>query len=158
MGRDRSHSQIFVRLCHMFVIPLAFNMSDLVISSAERKIFHALMSHDCYLSFGWQVILAKYQHIGPYTDDKCKCDKVCYDQVMLQKNLEVDDETGYKEAFKVRKMIMFLTKMIKTSQELRMLSRSPSDCRSLLLNLNLNLNRCLCSHCSYCSHRSHWSH
>ena len=113
MGRDRSHSQIFVRLCHMFVIPLAFNMSDLVISSAERKIFHALMSHDCYLSFGWQVILAKYQHIGPYTDDKCKCDKVCYDQVMLQKNLEVDDETGYKEAFKVRKMIMFLTKMIR---------------------------------------------
>ena len=59
-------------------------------------------------------------HIGPYTDDKvdgigdkfgCKCDKV-YDQVMLQKNLEVDDETGYKEAFKVRKMIMFLTKKI----------------------------------------------
>ena len=40
----------------------------------------------------------------------CKCDKVCYDQVMLQKNLEVDDETGYKEAFKVRKMIMFPTK------------------------------------------------
>ena len=39
----------------------------------------------------------------------CKCDKV-YDQVMLQKNLEVDDETGYKEAFKVRKMIMFSTK------------------------------------------------
>ena len=31
----------------------------------------------------------------------------------MQKNLEVDDETGYKEAFKVRKMIMFLTKMIK---------------------------------------------
>ena len=45
----------------------------------------------------------------------CKCDKVCFDQVMLQKNLEVDDETGYKEAFKVRKMIMFLTKMIKKS-------------------------------------------
>ena len=39
----------------------------------------------------------------------------------------------------------------KTSQELRMLSRSPSDCRSLLLNLNLNLNRCLCSDCSDCS-------
>ena len=38
----------------------------------------------------------------------------------------------------------------KTSQELRMLSRSPSDCRSLLLNLNLNLNRCLCSDCSDC--------
>ena len=37
----------------------------------------------------------------------------------------------------------------KTSQELRMLSRSPSDCRSLLLNLNLN--RCLCSDCSDCS-------
>ena len=36
----------------------------------------------------------------------------------------------------------------KTSQELRMLSRSPSDCRSLLLNLNLSLNRCLCSDCS----------
>ena len=33
----------------------------------------------------------------------------------MQKNLEVDDETGYKEAFKVRKMIMFLTKMIKKS-------------------------------------------
>ena len=33
---------------------------------------------------------------------------------------------------------------LKTSQELRMLSRSLSDCRSLLLNLNLNLNRCLC--------------
>ena len=32
-----------------------------------------------------------------------------------------------------------------------MLSRSPSDCRSLLLNLNLNLNRCLCSDCSDCS-------
>ena len=40
---------------------------------------------------------------------------------------------------------------IKTSQELRMLSRSPSDCRSLLLTLNLNLNRCLCSDCSDCS-------
>ena len=39
----------------------------------------------------------------------------------------------------------------KTSQELRMLSRSPSDCRSLLLNLNLNLNRCLSSDCSDCS-------
>ena len=38
----------------------------------------------------------------------------------------------------------------KTSQELRMLSRSLSDCRSLLLNLNLNLNRCLCL-CSDCS-------
>ena len=37
---------------------------------------------------------------------------------------------------------------IKTSQELRMLSRSPSDCRSPLLNLNLNLNRCLFSDCS----------
>ena len=37
---------------------------------------------------------------------------------------------------------------IETSQELRMLSRSPSDCRSLLLNLNLNLNRCLSSDCS----------
>ena len=44
-----------------------------------------------------------------------------------------------------------LQKMKKTSQELRMLSRSPSDCRSLLLNLNLNLNRCLCSDCSDCS-------
>ena len=44
---------------------------------------------------------------------------------------------------------------IKTSQELRMLSRSLSDCKSLLLNLNLNLNRCLClclcSDCSDCS-------
>ena len=30
-----------------------------------------------------------------------------------------------------------------TSQELRMLSRSLSECKSLLLNLNLNLNRCL---------------
>ena len=40
---------------------------------------------------------------------------------------------------------------VKTSQELRMLSRSPSDCRSLLLNLNLNLNRCLSSDCSDCS-------
>ena len=41
----------------------------------------------------------------------------------------------------------------KTSQELRMLSRSLSDCKSLLLNLNLNLNRCLClcSDCSDCS-------
>ena len=39
----------------------------------------------------------------------------------------------------------------KTSQELRMLSRSLSDCRSLLLNLNLNLNRCLSSDCSDCS-------
>ena len=36
---------------------------------------------------------------------------------MLQKNLEVDDETGYKEAFKVRKMIMFLTKMIKKKSD-----------------------------------------
>ena len=44
------------------------------------------------------------------------------------------------------------TKYIKkTSQELRMLSRSPSDCRSLLLNLNLNPNRCLSSDCSDCS-------
>ena len=33
---------------------------------------------------------------------------------------------------------------IVTSQELRMLSRSLSDCKSLLLNLKLNLNRCLC--------------
>ena len=41
--------------------------------------------------------------------------------------------------------------LYKTSQELRMLSRSPSDCRSLLLNLNLSLNRCLCSDCSDCS-------
>ena len=39
----------------------------------------------------------------------------------------------------------------KTSQELRMLSRSLSDCKSLLLNLNLSLNRCLCSDCSDCS-------
>ena len=41
----------------------------------------------------------------------------------------------------------------KTSQEMRMLSRSLSDCKSLLLNLNLNLNRCLClcSDCSDCS-------
>ena len=38
-----------------------------------------------------------------------------------------------------------------TSQELRMLSKSLSDCRSLLLNLNLNLNRCLCFDCSDCS-------
>ena len=36
-----------------------------------------------------------------------------------------------------------------TSQELRMLSRSLSYCRSLLLNLNLN--RCLSSDCSDCS-------
>ena len=41
--------------------------------------------------------------------------------------------------------------VLKTSQELRMLSRSPSDCRSLLLNLNVNLNCCLCSDCSDCS-------
>ena len=68
MGRDRSHSQIFVRLCHMFVMPLAFDMSDLGISSAEREISHALVSQNCYLCFWWQVILAKYQHIGPYTD------------------------------------------------------------------------------------------
>ena len=61
MGRDHYHSQIFVRLCHMFVIPLAFNMSDLVISSAGREIFHAITSQNCYLSFGWQIILAKYQ-------------------------------------------------------------------------------------------------
>ena len=43
---------------------------------------------------------------------------------------------------------------IKTSQELRMLSRSLSDCKSLLLNIAMswfNLNRCLCSHCSDCS-------
>ena len=42
---------------------------------------------------------------------------------------------------------------IKTSQELRMLSRSLSDCKSLLLNLNLNrcLCLCLCSDCSDCS-------
>ena len=43
----------------------------------------------------------------------------------------------------------------KTSQKLRMLSRSLSDCKSLLLNLNLNLNRCLCLclriGCSGCS-------
>ena len=38
-----------------------------------------------------------------------------------------------------------------TSQELRMLSMSLSDCRSLLLNLNLNLNCCLSSDCSDCS-------
>ena len=48
-----------------------------------------------------------------------------------------------------------LEKLHQTSQELRMLSRSLSDCRSLLLNLNLNLNRCLClclcSGCSGCS-------
>ena len=44
----------------------------------------------------------------------------------------------------------------KTSQELRMLSRSLSDCKSLLLNLNLNLNRCLCL-CSDCSDCSEWS-
>ena len=36
------------------------------------------------------------------------------------------------------------------SQELRRLSRSLSDCKSLLLNLNLNPNRCLCL-CSDCS-------
>ena len=45
--------------------------------------------------------------------------------------------------------------IIKTSQELRMLSRSLSDCRSLLLNLYLNLNRCLCL-CSDCSD-SRWN-
>ena len=39
----------------------------------------------------------------------------------------------------------------KTSQELRMLSRSLSNCKSLLLNLNLSLNHCLCSDCSDCS-------
>ena len=39
----------------------------------------------------------------------------------------------------------------KTSQELRMLSRSLSDCKPLLLNLDLNLNLCLCSDCSDCS-------
>ena len=36
------------------------------------------------------------------------------------------------------------------SFNMRMLSRSLSDCRSLLLNLYLNLNRCLCL-CSDCS-------
>ena len=41
--------------------------------------------------------------------------------------------------------------LYQTSQELRMLSRSLSDCKSLLLNLNLNLNRCLSSDCSDCS-------
>ena len=74
----------------------------------------------------------------------------------------------------------FAGQNIKTSQELRMLSRSLSDCKSLTLdvmfrnlsmivnyvtkvtkslihyialNLNLNLNRRLCSHCScHCSH------
>ena len=40
--------------------------------------------------------------------------------------------------------------VFKTSQELRMLSRSLSDCKPLLLNLDLNLNRCLCL-CSDCS-------
>ena len=45
----------------------------------------------------------------------------------------------------------FSRHVLKTSQELRMLSRSPSDCRSLLLNLNVNLNCCLCSDCSDCS-------
>ena len=45
------------------------------------------------------------------------------------------------------------TYSIKTSQELRMLSKSLSDCKSLLLNLYLNLNRCLClcRDCSDCS-------
>ena len=47
----------------------------------------------------------------------------------------------------------FTTLSFKTSQELRMLSRSLSDCRSLLLNLNLSrcLCLCLCSGCSGCS-------
>ena len=44
----------------------------------------------------------------------------------------------------------------KTSQELRMLSRSLSNCKSLLPNLDLNLNRCLCL-CSDCSDCSDWS-
>ena len=37
----------------------------------------------------------------------------------------------------------------------------PSHYLIVNLNLNLDLNRCLCSHCSYCSHCSlcsHWSH
>ena len=42
-------------------------------------------------------------------------------------------------------------KTVQTSQELRMLSRSLSDCKSLLLNLNLNRCLCLCSDCSDCS-------
>ena len=44
----------------------------------------------------------------------------------------------------------FTTFCKKTSQELRMLSRSLSDCNSLLLNLNLNRCLCLCSDCSDC--------
>ena len=40
---------------------------------------------------------------------------------------------------------------IKTSQELRMLPRSLSDCRSLLLNLNLNRCLWLCNNCNDCN-------
>ena len=52
-----------------------------------------------------------------------------------------------------KKLWFFATK---TSQELRMLSRSLSNCKSLLPNLDLNLSRCLCL-CSDCSDCSDWS-
>ena len=83
---------------------------------------------------------------------KCLCSSICPANIRMRSNLQqkitvdlLSYICGLKCSSRVPKM------SLKTSQELRMLSRSPSDCRSLLLNLNLNLNRCLCSDCSDCS-------